>query len=324
MKTPYVSRQWHDLETLKEVTQGFKESTNYRSKFTSVDRISELQEIVHLTTGALEIYSIGSEDTCNRLRNELSILRGYLVGLVSEFEDSIFDLERLTTSLHVSRIEPILDTEASTADMEHCDIEMNADIYQSSELSKVDDSFDSVIGRRHPNQVVSRQAITNTGETREIFVDLLIEWQQLGYVIEWQTEGHWQTLVYAFPSEEALELLSALVEYGVKVSGGNPLLKFPQMRSKKGLDSGPVLIENNERNFHLKLGENPSLKAANASQDTMNLLETLQQRGYRIEKQASGKLLTSLSDYPDEETKLILLKLIDCGLEIWPGKGFMR
>lgn len=64
-------------------------------------------------------------------------------------------------------------------------------------------------------------------------------------------------------------------------------------------------------------------RMVNASQDYMDLISRLRQRGYKVEKQVSGKWLTSLSDYPDEETKAILLRLLDLGFEIWPGRGFM-
>lgn len=327
MKTPYVSRQWHDLETLKEVAQSFKDSTNYRSKFTSVDRISELQEIVHLTTGALESYSIENEDTCNSLRNELSILRGYLVGLVGEFEDSIYELERLTTSLHVSRKEPVVDAEVSATEPEpeQSDIEVIADLYQSNEHSDSDDSFGSTFRRSQTKPAVSAQAIAETGETRERFVDMLIKWERLGYEIKWKAEGHWQTSIYSYPSEEAMKLLNNLVDYGVKVSGGKRFLMFSRLHGQKRVipESGSIHTAESEQDFLPKLGEKTSLEAVHASQDYMDLLDNLRRRGYRVEKQVSGKWLTSLSDYPDEETKAILLKLLDLGLEIWPGRGFM-
>ena len=218
MKTPYESRQWHDLETLKEVTQSYKYPTNYKSKFTSIDRISELQEIVHLTTAALESYSIESEDKCNSLRNELSILRGYLVGIIGEFEGSIYELERLATALHVSLKESVAEAEILATVPEQSDIEAIAEFDQPNEHPDSEDSLGSTLRR---NQTQTSTSTVNAGQTRR------------------------------------------------------------------------------------------------------NLLGKLRQRGYKVEQHANGKWLTSLSDYPDEDTREIFLKLLDLGLVIWPGSRFL-
>lgn len=326
MKTSYASRQWHDLENLKAVTQKFNDSTSYKSKFTSVERISELQEIVHLTTGALESYSIEDEETCNCLRNELSTLRGYLVGLVGEFEDSIYRLERLTTSLHVSPKEPVAEIEPSIIASDQSDIEVVADLDQPDDCSDYWDFSDSTLEMNRSHSELSGRAIRATGETREMIVRLLLKFQRLGFSLEWRDEGcYWQTSLGSNPTEEALELMRVLFDHGVWISPGKRFLKFSGEHGKKRVmpDSDSLRAAFGELDLRVKFGDKTSKEIVNESGVFIDLIDKLQRRGYKVEKQASGKWLTSLSDYPDEESKALILKLLDLGLEIWPGKGFM-
>lgn len=321
MKTSYASRQWHDLENLKAVTQKFNDSTNYKSKFTSVERISELQEIVHLTTVALESYSIEDEETCNCLRNELSTLRGYLVGLVGEFEDSIYRLERLTTSLHVSPKEPVEEVEPTITASK-----VVAELDQPNDCPEYWDFSDSTLEMDRSYSALSGREIRASGETREMIVRLLLKFQRLGFSLEWQDEGcYWQTSLGSNPSEEALELMRVLFDHGVWISPGKRFLKISGEHSKKRVmpDSDSLRAAFSELDLRVKFGEKTSKEKVSASGDFIDLIDRLQRRGYKVEKQASGKWLTSLSDYPDEESKTLILKLLDLGLEIWPGKGFM-
>lgn len=327
MKTAYLSRQWHDLETLREVSLYVKEPTNYKSKFTSVERISEIQEIVHLTTSALKNYSIENEDTCIRLRNELLILRSYLVGLVGEFEDSLYAVEALAQSLHVCQRESTVDTEISTPKMENTAIAVTVDLNQSIESINQDNFSCSNSQNNTMKSEVRSQKISENGKSRERFVDLLTEWKNLGYEIDWHAdEGYWQASINCSPDDQASRLMSKLVEYGVKLNVGNSVFDHPRLHDKKMQDSCINLINsiNCESDFHSKSCSTSSVDPIDRSENYLYLLDELRQRGYKLEKQVNGKWMTSLSDYPDEDTNTILLKLLEFGLEIWPGRRFIR
>lgn len=232
MKRPLERKQWHDLETLRDLAIGGKTSTNdYTHGFTSIDRIAELQEILYLTKVALENYSVEDVDNGRLVRNELSVLRGYLVNLIGEFEDSVYEIDGLISSVH-RLLERRLLTSAQTRDAQ-TDVD-------------IEEMVDREIAQGHKQ----RDQIDNPN-----------------------------------PIPEAIQHQS-----------GNDGQAFGVDRSSTRSHSG-------------EFGE---------------LLSKLKRLGYKVEEKTDGRLLTSVSKSPNDEEKTVLLRLQELGLEIWPGKRFLR
>jgi len=311
------SRKWHDLETIWSIVKSYDSAKGFRGEFTSIDRIEEIQDIVHLTTEVLDCHFIDNEETLKILRAEILVLRGYLTTLVNEFEDYVNRLDELSKSLRT---------------INSINRAVNADNFQ---LLNTDFDMISTVNERggthydpvSTGDVISSQArVTQANEIqakrrirRIKFSDLIEDWKSIGNELEWMSEGYWRASFQSCMECESLDLARLLVMYGVEFFSRPKLDE--QLRSNKAKDLGiasaikPHKAESQEK---AASSESPSNKSER------ELIAILQDRGFVFGRMKSGKLVTALTDFPEEETRRLLKAYLEFGHDIWPGKRFIQ
>lgn len=309
---------WHDLEFLHKITSSNEIESNFKGEFTSVDRISEIQDIVHAVDNCLESFIIDDSETLDSIRFELSILRKYLVSIVSEFDDAISRIEILSRSLTVSH--PSNDSDVPVDEL--CGISKNDESLDHFEDRKSLNSSDEVIENIVPTATGGAFEARNYGKRRErkrksSFGSLESNWRSLGNEIEWAT-NHWRASFLVDTEIDSLCLIERLRTYGVLFYS---LLEHNRQSTQhtkldflgSSVDDNVITIQSSRSNDSIY---NP--------ESLYSVIFSLRELGFTFEKMSSGKYVTSLTAYPDAEVKRLLQKYLELGHDIWPGKNYMN
>jgi hypothetical protein len=98
-----VKSPWYGIEEIKKKLENFEVGIAYKFQFTSLDRISELQEIFFLIKTYLNECSIDNENNLKLLKNELDYFSSQLREVQREWEDCIAEVELISQKLQVDK-----------------------------------------------------------------------------------------------------------------------------------------------------------------------------------------------------------------------------
>jgi hypothetical protein len=101
-----IKSPWNGIEELKKKLESFEVGNAYKFQFTSLDRISELQEIFFLIKTYLNECSINDENNLKLLKNELDFFSSLLGEVQREWEDCIAEVELISQKLQVDKASP--------------------------------------------------------------------------------------------------------------------------------------------------------------------------------------------------------------------------
>ena len=91
--------KWHGLENLKLVLDYVKQDAAYKTQFTSVDRISELQELFFIIKNNLIHSAFADGEEMKSIKDELNLFRGYLNDIVLEWEACAAEIDMVSKKL---------------------------------------------------------------------------------------------------------------------------------------------------------------------------------------------------------------------------------
>ncbi len=137
-----IKSAWIGLESIEELLKNFDPGLEYKFQFTSVDRLTELQQIFFLIKNHIQDCKITNENKLVQLKDELNLFRGFLSEIQREWEDCISEIDLISKTIRLE-VEQLPDSpvqiqnDENETQKEHKKLPINLTKQEKNEFSKL-------------------------------------------------------------------------------------------------------------------------------------------------------------------------------------------